>query len=349
VPTDAPPRTGSFDVYLGAPDESGRQLLRWVDSRTGEKVTEIAIRTDDGLATRAGQYVYFYAPGTREPQRANTAGVVQPVSFAAPTPGVTYYEFLPSATGDFIAWLSVGVDRVFTIRLASADGSNARQVGGDTLLAGETVHLIRVANDGRRVFFDRRPSQITYQTIFNPRYDLYVLDGITGQVARLPGEPACGEARLCDAHISSDGSVLVRTLPPSAAYQQPVVVTNLISGYPLARFAPEGIPAGAAFEIGYPFLTPGGELIFVESYGPPQLERFVLVWGNIVTGEQRVVAELGYDRHRPLGWAADGVTLLTTREPDYYDTWQINIESGAMRQIAAMMFLGHIEQPPSVP
>ncbi len=348
VSPDIPPLRGSFDVYLSAPDDRGDQLLRWVSTVTGEKVTEITIRTDDGQAVRAGQFVYFLQPGTRIPQRANTAGAVQPVTFASPPPGTAYYQFLPSATGQFAAWIAVDAAGSYTISVAGTDGSNARPVSSAALQAGERITLLRVSNDGRRIFYDRRPAGLTHQTLFSGRYDLYVVDTDSRLVTQLPGEPACGEALLCDAHISADGAYLVRTLPADR-FQQPVVVTNLVSSVVLAYFEPIPAPSGFITEVGYPYFTPGGELIYLDAYGPTGLETYRLQWANIVTGEQRMIAELGRDRHRPLGWAANGGRLLTTREPGLYDTWQINVEDGSMRQIAAMLFLGHIDEPPPAP
>jgi hypothetical protein len=133
---------------------------------------------------------------------------------------------------------------------------------------------------------------VTHQTLFNSRYDLYMLEVATSRVVHLPGEPACGEALVCDAHISGDGAYLVRTLPSSTS-DRPVVVINLTTGGIVAQFEPVAIPAGAAFEIGYPFLTPGGELIYEQAYGPLGLEQYQLVWANLVTGEQRILADLG--------------------------------------------------------
>jgi hypothetical protein len=349
LPTPAPPGTpplsGSFDVYLGAPDGNGYQLLRWVETTTSEKATEVAIQTDDGKAVRAGQYVYYHAQWTRQPRRANTAGAVETLTFSEPPSGASYFQLLPNATGDYLAWLSVSGDGTsYTIHQSSSDGRTAGAVAQGALDPGMTIRLLRLTNDGSTVFYDLRPASATGATVFNQRYDLYALNVATGTSTRLPGEPACGEGRGCDAHISLDGAYLVRALP-TVPGGVPIVVTNLANGSVVGRFEPQGVPAGAAFEVGYPFFTPGGELIYVISYGPPELENYLLVWANLVTGEQRVVAELGIDRHRPLGWTGGGTWLLTTREPAVYDTWQINIETGEARQIAGMLFLGHIEVP----
>jgi hypothetical protein len=94
-------------VYLDAPDETGIQRLRWIDTVSGETVTEIATRADDSEYVRAGQFIYFHAPGSREPRRVNTAGAIQPVSFANPPLGATNYQFLPSGTGNFVSWVNV--------------------------------------------------------------------------------------------------------------------------------------------------------------------------------------------------------------------------------------------------
>ncbi len=345
IPGDTKPLAGSFDVYLGAPGPDGGQLLRWVDSKTGQKATEILIRAEGTEAVRAGQYVYFHAPNNRHPRRVNTAGAVEGLPFANPASSASLYQLLPSPTGYFLAWLAVSADGLsYTIGASSWDGQGAREVVQGTLEPGMTARLIRVSNDGQKIFFDLVPGELTDQALFNGWYDLHMLDVSRGWVIQLPGEPACGDMRICDAHVSLDGAFLVRTLPPDSA-GSPVVVMNLVSGVVVARFGPQDIPRGAAFELGYPFFTPGGELIFLEAYGPPGLENYLLVWANLVTGEQRLVADLGSEQYRPLGWADDGITLFATREPDAYDTWQINVETGKKRQIAGMLFLGHIEQP----
>lgn len=349
VPPDTPPISGSFDVYLGAPNEAGYQLLRWVETTTGEKITEISIRSDDHDAVRAGQYIYYYAPGTRQPQRVNTSGAILPLGFASPPPGTLFYQFLPSPTGEYLTWVAAGPDGVFKISLSDAAGTDVRQVGGDTLLEGEQVRLLRVTNDGSKVFYERRPISITHETLFAGRYSIFMLDTRTGRVYQLPGEPACGDMLVCDAHISPDGAFLIRTLPPQVV-QQPVVVTNLVTSSVVVRFTPPVLPTGGfSIDIGYPFLTPSGELIYEQAYGPPGLESYRLILANLDNGDQRALVELGHEKHRPLGWAADGVTLLTTREPQQFDTWQVNSETGAMRQIAGMLFLGHIEEPPLTP
>jgi hypothetical protein len=348
VGTPIPPTKGSFDVYLGAPDDQGSQLLRWVSTNSGEKITEISIRSDNQEAIRAGQYVYYYAPGTRAPHRVNTAGAVEPLAFANPPAGAMYYQLLPSATGDYLCWVVVQSDSVYKIYLSDVAGEEVRQVGGDTLRSGETIRLLRLTNDGTRIFYERRPDGIAHQPLIPGKYEISLLSVGTGTVGTLPGEPACGETLVCDAHISPDGAFFIRTLPPSS-FAQPIVVTNLATSSVLARFAPLDTPGGFSVELGYPFLTPGGELVYTQVYGPAKLEEYRLVWANIVTGEQRVIVALGHEQHRPLGWASDGITLLTTREPKQFDTWQINVETGAMRQIAGMLFLGHIEEPPLTP
>ena len=45
---------GLFDVYLLAPDDSGGQHLRWVNTFTNSVVTEITITPQGGGAIRAG-------------------------------------------------------------------------------------------------------------------------------------------------------------------------------------------------------------------------------------------------------------------------------------------------------
>jgi hypothetical protein len=347
VPPDTLPIPGAFDVYLGAPDEDGRQLLRWVETTTGVKTTEITIKTDDGMALRAGQYVYFYEAGTRQPKRVNTAGAVETLTFARPPQDALYFEFLPSPTGQYLAWLSISRNGgSYTINQSAADGSTAGMVATGKLEPGKTMRLIRLTNDGSTIFYDLRPDVLPAETLFNSRTDLFLLDVATGVATQLPGEPACGADRVCDGHVSLDGSYLVRTIPPATA-AAPIVVTNLTNGQVVARFVPLDVPPGAAFAgMGYPYFTPGGELIYTIAYGPSGLENYMIVWANLVTGEQRILAELGQYRHRPLGWAAEGAWLLTTREPASYETWQINVETGEMRRIAGMLFLGHIESPP---
>jgi hypothetical protein len=348
IPPGTEPLEGLFDVYLLAPDESGTQSLRWVSVVSDRVITEIHIRSADHRAIRAGQYIYFVQADTFSPRRVNTAGAIEELTFANPRSPVVSYQMLPSSTGDYLAWLEVDQDGSYTISAASSSGEDARVVSEGTLGAGETIKLMRVARDGSKLFFDRRPADVSMDAAFDGYYDLYQLNLSTGEEAQLPGEPACGGLRVCGAHISPDGAYLARTLPPTVVGAE-VVVTNLSTSTVVARFYPEGIPAGVPYNIGWPFFTPSSELVFIEEYGTPSVENYKLVAGNLVTGEQRVVAELGSEPHRPLGWAADGVTLLTTREPDFYDTWQVDIVTGDVQQIAAWMFLGYIQEPPPGP
>ncbi len=348
IAADTPPIEGSFDVYLGAPGPDGLQLLRWVDTVTGQKVTEIEIRTDNGYAVRAGQFVYYMAPDTHQPYRVNTAGAVEELTFAAPEPGASFYQFLPSATGHYLAWMNVDVSGQFTINTSWWTGDDAQMVGRGTIHAGTTIGMIRLTNDGHYVFINRHPAEIADSTLFNARYSISQLDTTTGIDLPLVGEPACGGATVCDAHISPDGTSLIRTR--NSSFEYPVVVTNLSNSIVTAQFGPYDIPTGAAYEIGYPYFTPVGDIVIIEAYGAPGLEKYLLVWSSLKTSEQRLVVDLGEDKHRPLGWAGgSGTKLLTTREPAVYDTWQIDVETGSMRQIAGMLFLGHIEEPPLTP
>lgn len=346
TPTAIPPLPGSFDVYLSAPDEDGQQTLVWIDIATGAVAARATIATDDGYAIRAGQYVYFHAYSTRYPQRANTAGAIETVRFALPPAGAEHYQLLPSANGQWLAWASTGRGGTYyEISLAAQDGSGVRVVLRGETASGTTLTLIRVTNDGRQVFFSLQPEDVTDTTLFNARYDLHVVDTLTGTDTRLLGEPACGVSLVCDGHISPDGAYLARTLPP-ADTAEPVIVTNLVSGQVIGHFAPLQVPPGSAYEVGYPYFTPSGDLIYTEAIGAPGLENYLLVHANLVTGEQRVIADLGQRRHRPLGWTGEGFVLLTTREPGAYDTWQIDIRSGVVRQIASLLYLGHIEVSP---
>lgn len=348
-PTRIPPLAGSFDVYLSAPDENGEQELIWIDINARRITTRVTIRTDNGYAIRAGPYVYFQQAGTHRPYRINTAGFVEPLTFAFPPANAGAYQLLPSANGDWLAWLITNqAGTYYEIHRATREGGDVRLITRGEMEAGSTITLVRVSNDGRMLFYALQPPNITDTTLFNTRYDLYGADAETGAVTRLPGEPACGPDQLCDGHISPDGAYLARTLPSTQA-AAPVVVTNLVTGQVIARYTPQGIPAGSIYEVGDPFFTPSGDLIYFEAVGAAGAERYVLVLAGIVTGEQRIIAHLGRNRHRPLGWTGEGFVLLTTREPRLYDTWQIDLRDGTVRQISPLLFLGHIEQPPVTP
>jgi hypothetical protein len=343
-----PPIRGSFDVYLSAPADDGSQELRFVSVSTGATVTQVTLRTDDKYAVRAGQYVYFYAEGSRQPQRVNTAGSIETLTFAAPDPGALLYEFLPSATGYYLAWLNVASDGAsFTISTSYVDGSDMRTIYTGPLEGNVLPHLVRITNDGTRIFFDKHPWADEPATMFGSIYDLYMVDARTGTESHLPGEPGCGEGLFCDGHVSPDGSYLVRTLAQGRA-AEPVIITNLTTSSVVQRFTMQPIPEGAAAAIGYPLFTPSGNLVYIQAIGPREYAEYLLVQGNLVTGEQQLVLNLGTDRYRPVGWA-DAANLLLTREPGVYDTWQVNVETGAFRQIAGLLFLGHIEEPPLTP
>jgi len=343
-----PPVQGTFDVYVSAPMEDGTQLIRWINLANGERSTEVRVTALADSIVRAGQYVYWVTPD-HVPQRANTAGSVETLAFAQrqlPVDGT--YQFVPSANGDWLAWLVH--DRAagtYQIEIAYRDGSGARAVTSASVTAGSAVEIVRVTNNGTTVYIDIQPPEMAPSPTFPGNYDLYAVAVSDGTLTHLPGEPPCGN-RTCSARISPDGAYLVRTLPPGLA-PAPVVVTNLVSGAAIARFVPPGIPADTAFDIGNPFFTPGGELVYSEAIIQAGITSYRLVFANIVTGEQRELVDLGANPHYPLGWTGGGFILLTTREPDLYDTWQIDVRDDSIRQIASMLFLGTINEPPLGP
>lgn len=346
--TAVPPLTGSFDVYLSRPASDGSQTLMWIDTATAEVVTQIDIRAEDGRAIRGGQHIYFVEQATHQPVRVNTAGAAEVIAFAVPPPGAADYQILPSINGTHLVWASVSADGVtYQIGAARSDGVGAREVVRGQIEPGTSIDLLRVTIDGARLIFALKPPHITDATQFNAAYDLYSLNLITGEVVHLPGEPACGQRGdkplVCDAYVSPDGAYLARTLTPQALGT--VVVTNLVTGAEVARFEPLDVPLGAIYEIGYPLFTPSGDLIFFESIGPEAIREYRLVLGNTVTGQASAIAVLS-DLHRPIGWTGSGFILLTTREPDTYDTWQIDIRSGQVRLVASNLFIGHVEVAP---
>lgn len=343
-----PPRFGAFDVYLGAPDEDDNQLVQWIDENSGVAITEVEITALDQQAVRAGQFVYFVAAATNRLTRINTGGYVQTLTFASPPADAAFYDYALSATGNYLAWVIVKQSGEYTISISDIEGAQVRTLASGTVAAGDQMRLVRVTNDGLKVFYDHLPATITRRSLFRGLYSLSMIDVASSQSILLPTEPACGEIFVCDAHISPDGAFLIRTLPPTR-YRQPIVVTNLVTSVILRQFAPPEADTIFPVDVGYPFFTPGGEMVYVEAYGPTGLESYRLIWANILTGEQRIVAELGAAPHRPLGWVANGTKLLTTREEGWYDTWQIDLATGDMQQIAGLMFLGHIQEPPPQP
>ncbi len=347
TPGVTPEPSGPVDVYLGPPDAAGRQLLRFIDVEQRGVSAQMLTRIAGGRAVLAGQFVYYLTAGTNLPQRVGVQGTIEPLSFAYPPIGASTYDLLPSANGKWLAWASMGEDRSsYQIGHAAWDATRAQIAAKGTLELGTRIELVRVANDGETLFYALRPPDLADEAQFDAYYELFALDVQSGQTQRLPGEPGCGEGRACDAHISIDGTLLARTLPPQVS-AAPVVVTNLVGGNVLARFEPD-VAGTAGFELGYPFFTPDGELIYQVAAGIPEGASYRLVWANIVTGEQRLIAYLETTRHRPLAWDEDGEVLLTTREPDRYDTWRIDLRDGSVRQVSSMMFLGRI-LPPSGP
>lgn len=346
IPTDMPPLRGSFDAYLGAPDADGVQLLRFVNTDTGQTATEITIQTDGGRAIRAGQYVYYHALSTRRPMRVNTAGAVKLLEFAMPVVQASYYQLLPSANGSWLAWVSVNAEGTqYAIGRAFQDGSAAATMHEGEIEPGTEIELLRLTNDGRTLFFSLLPASVEDRdTPFNQRQQIYALEMRTGTVTAADDGATCPAVVVCDAHVSPDGAYLALAAPPTAV-PAPVTVTNLFSHSVIARYGPPVAPLGVDIDLGYPFFTPGGELIYMQAVRRPDNPSYRLVFANIVTGEQQVLVDLGEVRHRPLGWTGEGFVLLTTREPGYYDTWQIDVRDGTVRQVSDLMYLGFIPAP----
>ncbi len=344
IPANTAPLVGTFDVYLGAPRFDGGQLLRWVDVATGEKVTEITIFPREGTVVRAGTYVY-YTTLENQVRRVNSAGAVQDVVFAAPPADSDFFHFLPSANGDWLVWMHANTaSGAYTIERAFRDGANLGVLARGADETNSKFVLLRVANDGSTVFFAVQPEavEVNDDSPFGGVYEVVQLDTTTAIIESAPGEPACGDG-VCSAHVSPDGAFLART-PLAGTSANALIVTNLVSGQVIARFTPPDLPAGSAYQAGYPFFTPGGEIIYMVAVGPEGQRSYRLYMANIVTDNQQVIADFGAERHHPLGWTGGGFILLTTREPGIYDTWQIDSRDGSVRQIAGMLFLGTVIQ-----
>lgn len=340
-----PPIPGSFDVYIGAPDEEGSQTLRWIDVFSDVTFSTASIKPAPGSVIRAGRYIYYQEAGTLQPFRINTAGSIEPLSFATPIPGGAESQLLPSATGEFLAWVGVAPDGTrYTISLARQDGTDITVLQEGPLEPGSSIRLIRVTNDGQRIFFDIRPPDVRYPTLFDGFYEVRLIDTFNRREIGIPGEPACGELLACPAHVSPDGTYFARTLPQGQS-NLPIVVTNLVTSTIVGQFPIiDTVAPGARFEAGSPIFTPGGELIYIVGVGAPGLERYQLVLVDLIASEQRLLYDFGTNSHRPLGWAGEGFQLLTTRATEY-TTWQTDIRTGDTRSIAGLLFLGTIQQP----
>ncbi len=347
TPTPQPTATllgpvyGTFDVYFSAPaDDEGRQLIRWLDVGSGAVVGEVLDFISEGTVHRGGEAVY-YVNGDDIPIRMNSRGETERLTFAAPPVAYEYYEFLPAANGHWLAWVTGSLSEgSFIISISSRDGLDAHILYHGQSVPGARVHLLRVTNDGKSIFYDLIGPDVREPGVFGGASEVHQLSTESALDTLLPGEPAC-ENRFCPAHISPDGAYFARGLPVFDV-SQPLVITNLVSGNVLTRFAIPRELLGRVLTVGYPVFTPGGELVYEVELGPLGGESYMLVFANIVTGEQRVLADLRTTPHVPLGWSADATSLLTARR-GLFDTWQTPLDgSRAPVQIAGMRFLATI-------
>lgn len=335
------PLLGTFDVYVGASaGEAGEQLIRWVDVGTGRTVTERSVLIKPESVNRAGERITYVTPADI-PVRMNSAGDQEQLLYAAPVGPHDYYEFLPSANGRFYAWVwGVIADGSYAIGFAYQDGSIAGVIHSGQAEPGSQVNLLRTTNDGLSVFYDLIGPDVRPAAALGGVYEIHQLSVASGAESALAGEPACAN-RFCPAHISPDGAYLARGY---AVFEtsQPLIVYNLVSGNVLTRFAIPRELQGRVLSIGYPVFTPGGELVYVVELGPLGGETYELVFANIVTGEQKVIARFLSTLYTPLGWTANARAILMTRA-DAYEAWQIPLDgSAAPAQIAGMRFIATI-------
>jgi len=350
VPTQTPVPVfeGAYEVYLSEPNDSGEQTLHWQNVLSRVVVTDVNLNPLHDAAFRSGRYIYYIEERTFRPIRINTAGYSEPVSFALPPADAAGYQLIASSNGDYLAWLIVGADgSSYFVYTAFVDGSGERIVQQGKLEPETSIELLRISNDGRYVFIDKRPDSAVPEADFPGAYDIWVIDTRVNTEEQVSGEPACGENIMCGAYISPDGALLARTLPADS-FAAPIVVTNIFSSTVIGRFVPENAPLTGVWQVGLPIFTPGGELVYMMSYGPTGTENYAIHFVNLVTEEQRKIAELGVIQQIPVGWATDGFNLLTTGRDDVYETRQIDIRDGRFRYVSPNRYLGIVNEPPTL-
>lgn len=314
-------------------EQSGSEdLLTLNNLLTGEQ-TRITVRGTQFSVV--GREVLFFDEDSRRVQIASPNGELHEHPLIQPSASARRIDWIASPVASLMAWtVTEGTPDALstTTYAASFDGADARIVLHDGPRAGIRAFPVAFSDDGATLYMDYQPDTIADLAPLRQYAALFALDLANGAASSLPGEPGC----YCGGAIGS-GKFLRLALAESGFDLR---VTDL------ARDTNTIIPSLGLAEYtqaGSVLIAPSGAYaIYTLLQSAPGAEvRSLFVLADLINGTQRLLNPEAPETRilRPVEWLEDDQAVLLV-DSATSGTWRLNVQNGALTQVASASFIG---------
>ncbi|HYO89233.1 MAG TPA: hypothetical protein VER79_11330 [Candidatus Limnocylindrales bacterium] len=339
-PPDAP--TNAF--VTNAAERGGQDTLTLNNLLTGESSQ---VTVSGAHYSIVGRDVVFLDDASGRVQAVGSDSEIREHPLIQPSETARRIDWISSPAAGLVAWIvTEGTPDALTTTTytASPEGAGARLVLRDGPRAGIRAFPVAFSDDGSTLFMDYQPDTIADLTPLRQYAAMFALDLASSTVFSLPGESSC----YCGGAVGS--GKFVRLALAEAGFD--VRVTDL------ARGSTTVIPSlGLAdyTQAGDVLIAPGGaQAVYTLLQlvpGAPEGERLRSLWVlvDLVNGTQRLLNPDDPEPRilRPVTWLdnGQGVLLVDSAQPG---TWRLDVDSGALAQVASASFIGSTIFPPGL-
>lgn len=340
----APPPDTPLDAFVReAPQPGQTDTLSLHNLLTGDQPDISATGAHYSIV---GDEVVFYDESSGRVMAAGADGQIHEHPLIQPSAGARRIDWTYSPDANLVAWtVTEGSPDALTTTTytASPEGAGARLVLRDGPRAGIRAYPISFSEDGAMLYMDYQPDTIADIAPLRQYAAMFALDLATGTVFSLPGEASCycgggvGAGKFVRLALADAGfDVRIYNLDNSAR----LVIPSL----GLAEYTQAGdltiSPDGSKAVYTLLQLVPGGE---------PGEVRTLTVVADLVNGTQRALnANAPAERLlRPAAWTEDGSALLLN-DSSQPGTWRLDVNSGALRQVASASYIGSTNTAPAL-
>lgn len=321
-------------------------LERGVDGTNVDRIIFMNLITGDLSDARVtgerympiGDDIVYFDYVTRQVMMVSTDGVPRPHPFIQIDGSARRIDWVYSRSGRKLAWtVTSGTTDALSTRtfIANVDGTGQQEILQDGPRAGLRALPVAFRSDNSALIMDNHPDGLERFTAYTQYAGLFEVNIETGEIASLPGEPAC----FCGAGIRTDQ--LIRLTLNTAVSGFDVRVTDLDSDFQ------QTIPAERSNYTlaGDVLISPDGTravyaLSNVSNFGTVnQQVQTVFMLINLQNFTQQSLTEPITTYVHPMRWTEDNTAILFT-SPQRNGTWKIGLNDGRLVKVADASYIG---------
>ncbi len=331
--------TNTWNIFIerDTPTENTDTLL-FVDILTGET---ISVETQGERYTPLNNSVIYFDVVENQVKITDPERTPQNHPFITLPADAQRIDWVVSKDYKWVAWTVTWVqDTILTTTtfLADSTGSNIDEVLVDGPRENVRAMPIAFSDDNSVLYMDTHPDGISQFAPYTQYAGLFSLDLITGEIAALPGEPAC----FCGAGFGS--GMLLRLSLNSNLDGFDVNVYSVDGGEPRTISA---ITRRNYTQAGDVLVSDDGNyavyaLSQVGGFGTvEQIVRTVFILVDLLTLEQEIINNPITTFVHPVAWTEDNTALLFTSNQQN-GTWKINLDDGRLVKVANATYIGRL-------